>query len=471
MTKTRTRFAPSPTGFMHLGNLRTALYAYLIAKLNNGDFLLRIEDTDTNRLVEGSLEFIYKALSITGIEYDEGPEKEGSYGPYIQSQRRDIYQKYANQLIELGGAYHCFCEKTEDSPTETKKPHRCNCHDLSTNEIEKKCTAPHVIRQLIPIGNTTFVDNIYGEITVDNNELENQVLVKADGLPTYNFANVVDDHLMKITHVIRGSEYLSSTPKYNLLYKSFGWQIPIYIHLPLILNENKEKLSKRKGDANFEDLIEDGFLPQAITNYIALLGWAPTNNQEIFSLQELVQNFNIDGISKSPAVFDMAKLTWFNAEYIKALPPQQFYEMAKPYLEQSIKKPFDLQKIAAYTQSRVNFAKEVAGLTDFVDNLPNYSSDLFVHKKMKTTKENSLSALKTILPILSAQQNFDHTSLHTAVSEEIKRLEIKNSLILWPIRTALSGKATSFCGAIELLELFGKEESLRRVHIGIEKLS
>ncbi|MCL1996222.1 MAG: glutamate--tRNA ligase [Defluviitaleaceae bacterium] len=480
----RTRFAPSPTGFMHLGNLRTALYAYLIAKNNNGAFLLRIEDTDTSRLVEGSLQFIYKTLNQAGIIYDEGPEKEGDCGPYIQSQRRDIYQKYAKELIKKGRAYYCFCQKEEkgekdDSEKEqltNKQPFRCHCPDspkkaqITEHSTQHSIEAPYVIRQLIPQGSTTFIDTVYGEITVNNDELENQVLIKADGMPTYNFANVVDDHLMKITHVVRGSEYLSSTPKYNLLYNSFGWEIPAYIHLPLILNENKEKLSKRRGDANFEDLIEEGFLPQAVINYIALLGWAPGSNQEIFTLQELAENFHLDGISKSPAVFDRAKLTWFNGEYIKTLTPEDFYEMALPYLQSNIKTPVNLQKVAGYTQSRVNFAKEVTDLVDFIDQLPNYSTELFVHKKMKTNLENSLASLNSILPILESIDDFTYDTLHTAVFAEIERQGVKNSLVLWPIRTAISGKPTSFCGAIELLELFGKEESLNRIKIGIQKL-
>lgn len=459
---------------MHLGNLRTALYAYLVAKKEQGTFILRIEDTDQNRLVKGALDFILNALQIVGINYDEGPEKEGEYGPYVQTLRKEIYIAYAKELIQKKGAYYCFCKKGDEVETEdggTGAPHRCNCHTLTTNEVNDNiANRQWVIRQIIPTGFTTFNDIVYGEITVQNEELENQILIKTDGLPTYNFANVIDDYLMKITHVIRGSEYLSSTPKYNLLYNAFGWEVPNYIHLPLILNENKEKLSKRRGDANFNDLLQQGYLPQAIINYIALLGWSPNNNEEIFTLNELVQIFDTSGISKSPSVFDITKLTWFNTEYIKKMDKTTYYELALPYLRKSITRDINIQKICEYTQSRVSFIHEICDLVDFIDELPNYSTSLYLHKKMKTTKEGSLQVLNNILPILSDVQHFNYESLHNVILNEITRTQVKSSLVLWPIRTALTGKPTSFCGAIELLELLQKEECIKRINIAIQKL-
>lgn len=471
----RTRFAPSPTGFMHIGNLRTALYAYLIAKHNEGVFLLRIEDTDQARLVEGSTDFIYKTLEQTGITYDEGPTKDGGFGPYIQSKRLNIYKEKALELVKLGGAYFCFCEKVEDKEDiSEKKPFRCECSKLHSSEIEEKIKKPHAIRQIIPSGKTTFVDSIYGEITVDNEEIENQVLLKADGYPTYNFANVIDDNLMKITHVIRGSEYLSSAPKYNLLYKSFGWDIPTYIHLPLIVGSDKAKLSKRNGDANFSDLIEEGYLAEAIINYIAMLGWSPSKiegeNQEIFSLQELIKIFDIRNIGKSPAVFDKTKLTWFNAQYLQKIELEDFYKLALPYLQKSITRDIDLRKIAVFLQSRVNFMKDISELVTFVDDLPYYDIELYNHKKMKTNSTNSLNTLTSILPYLENTEDFSHENLNFIIKDTIERLGVKNGVVLWPIRTAITGTPTSFCGAVELLELFGKEECLRRIQIGIDKL-
>ena len=473
----RTRFAPSPTGFMHLGNLRSALYAYLFAKNSKGTFLLRIEDTDQTRQVEGALEAIYRGLETAGIKYAEGPNVGGDYGPYIQTQRRDLYKKYALELIEKGGAYFCFCSKSEEEMQDDeedikgKKPHRCDCKNLPKTEIEEKIKSDHVIRGVVPKGTTTFSDEVFGDITVDNDTLEEGVLLKSDGLPTYNFANVVDDHLMEITHVIRGSEYLSSSPKYNIIYKNFGWDIPKYIHLPLIVNENKEKLSKRRGDAGFEDLLEEGFLPEAVVNYIAMLGWSPATNQEMFTLQELEQAFSLSGISKSPSVFDKVKLTWFNAEYIKKMDTDKYFDMVLPYLSESIKTPIDLKRVAGYTQSRVNFVKEVSDLVDFIDELPNYDIELYTHKKMKTDPENSLVSLKEILEPLKNLQHFSVESVKDVINKKVEEMGVKNSLILWPIRTAVSGKPTSFCGAAELLELLGKEESIRRIEIGIEKLT
>ena len=471
----RTRFAPSPTGFMHLGNLRTALYAYLFAKNNKGTFMLRVEDTDQGRLVEGSLEAIYQGLATAGIVYTEGPNVGGAYGPYIQSERREIYKEHALALIKKGGAYFCFCKKSEEvveaAEEQDRKPHRCDCKTLDQAEIDTRLKSEEsVIRQIIPAGTTTFTDEVFGQITVENDTLEEGVLLKGDGLPTYNFANVVDDHLMAITHVIRGTEYLTSSPKYNILYNAFGWDIPKYIHLPLILNESKEKLSKRKGDAGFEDLLAAGFLPEAIVNYIALLGWSPATNQEMFTLKALEDAFSLSGVSKSPSVFDRVKLTWFNGEYIKAMDETTYFEQVKPYLEASIKTPVDLKKVAHYTQSRVNFIKEAVELVDFIDVLPDYDISLYTHKKMKTNSENSLTALRAILPELKALQPFNLESVKEMIDKKVAELEVKNALILWPIRTAVSGKPTSFCGAAELIELLGQVESIRRIEKGIEKL-
>ncbi len=476
----RTRFAPSPTGFMHIGNLRTALYEYLIAKSNGGKFILRIEDTDRERLVEGAVDLIYKTLKLAGINHDEGPDIGGQFAPYIQSERKNDYLAYAKKLVEDGKAYYCFCTKERLEKLHEDNKHAKYdryCLSLSKEEIENNLNnnVPFVIRQLIPEGETSFSDYVFGDITVKNEEIEDQILIKSDGLPTYNFANVVDDHLMQITHVLRGSEYLSSTPKYNILYNAFNWEIPTYMHLPLILNSNGEKLSKRKGDASFEDLIEQGFLPEAIVNYIALLGWSPSENKEFFTMDELIAHFNPTGLSKSPSVFDMQKLTWFNGEYIKKLSPEKFYELALPYLQNainSIKRSVDFLKISAMVQSRVNFVKEVVSLVDFIDALPEYDTELFVHKKMKTTKESSLESLQKVLPFIEETEleDFNEKAIHDSIMEFIAKCGVKNSQMLWPIRTALSGKPTSPCGATELISLLGKGESIRRINIAIEKL-
>lgn len=466
----RTRFAPSPTGFMHIGNLRTALYEYLIAKSEDGKFILRIEDTDQGRIVDGSVEAIYKTLGIAGLQHDEGPDVGGDFGPYIQSERKASYMEYAKQLVEKESAYYCFCTKDR----EQSQPYDRHCLKLSKEEISEnlKNDKPFVIRQLIPDGQTTFSDEVYGDITVENNTLDDQVLIKSDGLPTYNFANVVDDHLMRITHVVRGSEYLSSTPKYNLLYTALEWEIPTYIHLPLILNGDGEKLSKRKGDASFEDLLEEGYLPEAIVNYIALLGWSPSDNNEFFTLQELIQAFDTKALSKSPSIFDTQKLKWMNSEYFKRMDDSKFYDIALPYLEQNVKREgVDLKKLAAMLKARVEFAKDIVALVDFIDEIPVYEIDLYVHKKMKTTLEIAKSSLESILPILESIQEFSNDNIHSAVMEHIETLGIKNGQMLWPIRTALSGKPTSPCGATELAELLGKEETLRRIQLGIEKLT
>ncbi len=474
----RTRFAPSPTGYMHIGNLRTALYEYLIAKSGGGQFILRIEDTDQERLVEGAQDVIYNTLRIAGLAHDEGPDVGGPCGPYVQSQRRHLYMDYAKQLVEAGQAYYCFCSKERLDALHEADAHSKydrHCLHLPKEEVAKRLEAGEsaVIRQFIPEGSTTFHDEVFGDITVNHEEIEDQVLIKSDGLPTYNFANVVDDHLMSITHVLRGSEYLSSTPKYNLLYDAFGWEKPVYMHLPLILNANGEKLSKRKGDASFEDLIAQGFLPEAVMNYIALLGWSPRENREFFTLEELAEAFDPKGLSKAPSIFDVTKLTWMNGEYMKKLSPEQFYQMVLPVLEKAIqRKDIDLKWVAAMVQSRVNFVHEAAPLVDFIDALPTYDPELYVHKKMKTTPENALASLKEVLPLLEAETDCDWTeeNLHGKLLALVEKLGIKNGQMLWPVRTALSGKPSSPCGATELLVLLGKEDSLNRIRQGITLL-
>ena len=417
MEKIRTRFAPSPTGRMHVGNLRTALYTYLIAKHEGGDFILRIEDTDQERHVEGAEGIIYRTLEKTGLIHDEGPDKDGGYGPYVQSERQKagIYMEYAKKLVEKGEAYYCFC--TQERLNSLKKTvngeeimvYDKHCLHLTKEEVEANLKAgkPFVIRQNNPKeGTTTFHDEIYGDITVDNAELDDMVLIKSDGYPTYNFANVVDDHLMKITHVVRGNEYLSSSPKYNRLYDAFGWKVPVYVHCPTITNEEHKKLSKRSGHSSFEDLLEQGFLTEAIVNFVALLGWSPTDNQEFFTLEELVKAFDYHNMSKSPAVFDMTKLRWMNGEYIKKMDDEKFFELAKPYLEAAIKKPLDLKKIAGMVKTRIETLCDIADQVDFFEEMPEYSADMYIHKKMKTTKENSLETLKEVQVWEKSQKKF-----------------------------------------------------------------
>ncbi len=474
----RTRFAPSPTGYMHIGNLRTALYEYLVAKSKGGSFILRIEDTDKNRQVDDSVDVIYNTLKIAGLKYDEGPNVGGEYGPYIQSERKNNYLDFAKKLVEKGEAYYCFCtkERLESLQGENDKDissYDRHCTNLSKEEVEEnlKNNVPYVIRQFIKEGTTTFKDEVYGEITVENDTLDDQILIKADGYPTYNFANVIDDHLMKITHVVRGSEYLSSTPKYNLLYDAFGYDIPTYVHLPLIQNENGEKLSKRRGDASFEDLLSEGFLPEAVINYIALLGWAPSDNREIFSLEELIEAFDVKGISKSPSKFDVKKLSWLNAEYFKKMDDEVFFEMSKDILKESIKRDdIDLKYISKIVKSRITFLKDIPELVDFIDTAFEYDKDLFLHKKMKTTHENSLVSLEKVLPLLETITDWSHDNLEEQIMGLIKEMEIKNGIMLWPLRTALSCKPTSPCGGFDLLVLLGKEESLKRIKAGIELL-
>ncbi|MGN0466017.1 MAG: glutamate--tRNA ligase [Lachnospiraceae bacterium] len=481
MSKVRTRFAPSPTGRMHVGNLRTALYAYLIAKHEGGDFILRIEDTDQVRLVEGAVDIIYRTLKKTGLIHDEGPDIGGEVGPYVQSERQasGIYLEYAKKLIEKGEAYYCFCDeerleslKTEISGKEIVQYDK-HCLHLSKEEVEEKLASgiPYVIRQNNPTeGTTYFMDDIYGKIEVDNSELDDMILIKSDGYPTYNFANVVDDHLMGITHVVRGNEYLSSTPKYNRLYEAFGWEIPTYVHCPLITNEEHKKLSKRSGHSSFEDLQEQGFLTEAIINFVALLGWSPENNQEIFSLEELVKEFDYHHMSKSPAVFDMVKLSWMNGEYIKKMDNEAFYEMAIPYVKEVIKKDMDLEKICDLVKTRIERFTDIAGHIDFFEELPDYDVTMYKHKKMKTNEENSLTVLKELYPIYEAEDNYDRNHLYEVTMAYVKEKGIKNGQAMWPVRTAVSGKQMTPGGAFEIMEIVGKEEALRRIQIGIQKL-
>ncbi len=481
MSRVRTRYAPSPTGRMHVGNLRTALYAYLIAKHQGGDFLLRIEDTDQERFVEGATEIIYRTLEKTGLVHDEGPDKDGGVGPYVQSQRQaaGIYLEYAKKLIEKGQAYYCFCDQERlDSLKRTVNGEEImtydkHCLHLSKEEIEANLAAgkPYVIRQNNPTeGTTTFHDEIYGDISVDNSELDDMVLIKSDGYPTYNFANVVDDHLMGITHVVRGNEYLSSSPKYNRLYDAFGWEVPVYVHCPLITNEEHKKLSKRSGHASYEDLIEQGFLSEAVVNYVALLGWSPEDNREIFSLEELVEVFDYRHMSKSPAVFDMTKLKWMNGEYIKAMDFERFFEMAEPYIRQVVTKNLDLKKIGAMVKTRIEIFPDIAGHIDFFQEMPEYDTEMYCHKKMKSTKETSLEILNEVLPILEKQEDYKNDGLYGSLSRYVEEKGVKTGFVMWPIRTAVSGKQMTPAGATEIMEVLGKEESLARIRKGIEKL-
>ncbi|NLF35410.1 MAG: glutamate--tRNA ligase [Clostridiales bacterium] len=480
----RTRFAPSPTGYMHVGNLRTALYTWLIARGGGGAFLLRIEDTDQERLIEGAVQTIYDTLSKCGLSWDEGPDVGGPVGPYVQTQRRDLYGRYAGLLMEKGGAYRCFCGKErldalhDAAGGKHVAKYDGHCRHLSQQEIDEKLAqgVPCVIRQSIPgQGTTTFSDAVFGDITVDNDTLDDNVLIKSDGLPTYNFANVVDDHLMGVTHVVRGSEYLSSTPKYNLLYEAFGWTIPTYIHCAPVMRDAHNKMSKRHGDPSYEDLIAQGFLSEAVVNYVALLGWSPRGalaEREFFSLDELAQVFDIGGISKSPAIFDLEKLKYFNASYLRAMSPEAFYAAAKPCLAQAIRNPaIDLALVAPLVQGRCDTLLDIAPQVDFFDALPAYSNELYVHKKMKTTTENSLEALRAVLPVLEALDQWTHDALHEALIGLAQRLELKNGRILWPVRTALSGKAVTPGGATELCRILGREETLRRIRAGITQLS
>ena len=484
MKKVRTRFAPSPTGRMHVGNLRTALYAYLIAKHEGGDFMLRIEDTDQERYVEGALDIIYRTLEKTGLVHDEGPDKDGGVGPYVQSERQasGIYMKYAKQLIEQGDAYYCFCDKERLESLKTSVSedgtqivnYDKHCLHLSKEEIEANLAAgkPYVVRINMPTeGTTTFHDEIYGDITVPNAELDDMILIKSDGYPTYNFANVIDDHLMNITHVARGNEYLSSAPKYNRLYEAFGWEVPVYVHCPLITDENHKKLSKRCGHSSYEDLLDQGFVSEAIVNYVALLGWCPQDNREIFSLPELVEAFDYHHMSKSPAVFDINKLKWMNGEYLKAMDFDKFYELAEPYIKKVITKDYDLKKIASLIKSRIEILPDIKDQIDFFEAVPEYDTAMYCHKKMKTNEETSLEVLKEILPRLEAWDDYSNDALFGLLKGFAEEKGYKNGYVMWPVRTAVSGKQNTPGGATEIMEVLGKAESVERIKNAIELLS
>lgn len=484
MKKVRTRFAPSPTGRMHVGNLRTALYAYLIAKHEGGDFMLRIEDTDQERYVEGALDIIYRTLEKTGLVHDEGPDKDGGVGPYVQSERQasGIYMKYAKQLIEQGDAYYCFCDKERLESLKTSVSedgtqivnYDKHCLHLSKEEIEANLAAgkPYVVRINMPTeGTTTFHDEIYGDITVPNAELDDMILIKSDGYPTYNFANVIDDHLMNITHVVRGNEYLSSAPKYNRLYEAFGWEVPVYVHCPLITDENHKKLSKRCGHSSYEDLLDQGFVSEAIVNYVALLGWCPQDNREIFSLPELVEAFDYHHMSKSSAVFDINKLKWMNGEYLKAMDFDKFYELAEPYIKKVITKDYDLKKIASLIKSRIEILPDIKDQIDFFEAVPEYDTAMYCHKKMKTNEETSLEVLKEILPRLEAWDDYSNDALFGLLKGFAEEKGYKNGYVMWPVRTAVSGKQNTPGGATEIMEVLGKAESVERIKNAIELLS
>ncbi len=481
--KIRTRYAPSPTGRMHVGNLRSALYEFLIAKHEGGDFILRIEDTDQERFVEGAVDIIYRTMEKTGLIHDEGPDKDKGFGPYVQSERMKtgLYLEYAKKLIDKGEAYYCFCDKErlatlKSEVVEGKEitVYDKHCLHLSKEEVEANLAAgkPYVIRQNNPTeGTTTFHDELYGDITVENAELDDMILIKSDGYPTYNFANVVDDHLMGITHVVRGNEYLSSSPKYNRLYDAFGWEVPTYVHLPLITDENHKKLSKRSGHSSFEDLLEQGFLTEAVVNYIALLGWSPEDNNEIFTLDELIKKFDYRRINKSPAVFDINKLKWMNGEYFKAMDPDKFYELALPYLKESLPETMNLKKISEMVRTRIEVFPDIAEMVDFFKELPVYDNAMYEHKKMKTTKESSLQVLKDLLPMFEAHEEYTNDSLYGVLQEYVTNTGCKNGYAIWPVRTAVSGKQMTPAGATEIMEILGKEESLKRIRKGIEQLS
>lgn len=479
----RTRFAPSPTGYMHIGNLRTALYTYLIAKKGNGKFILRIEDTDQERYVEGAVDIIYRTLKTVGLNWDEGPDVGGPVGPYIQSERMGLFKQYAEELVAKGEAYYCFCDK--ERLTELKAVQEASgvnpmydrhCRNLSKEEIDEKLKSgiPYVIRQKIPeTGTTTFHDELYGDITVDNSTLDDQILLKTDGMPTYNFANVVDDHLMGITHVVRGNEYLASAPKYNLLYQAFGWEVPTYIHVEHIMKDKHNKLSKRNGDASFEDLMAKGYLSEAVINYIALLGWAPKGEREIFTLEELIEEFDINGLSKSPAIFDPLKLKAINGEYIRKLTPEKFYEYALPYIKETVKRDdVDLSKISALLQNRTEVFADIPEQVDFIDAMPDYELALYENKKMKTNADTALVALEASLPVLEAidEENWKFDFIHDRLFELIAKMEVKNGYILWPVRVAISGKQFTPGGAFEIAEIIGKADTIARMKRSIEML-
>lgn len=479
MTKTRTRFAPSPTGYMHIGNLRTALYEYLVAKKDGGDFILRIEDTDQSRYVEGAVDIIYDTLKTVGLNHDEGPDCPGDCGPYVQSERLPIYLEYAKKLVELGGAHYCFCdveeiERQKEEAANEGKSYKFSdpCRFLSKEEVAARLAnnEPYVIRQTInPIGKTTFHDEVYGDIEVDNDTLDESILLKSDGYPTYNFANVIDDHLMGITHVVRGNEYLSSTPKYNLIYNSFGWDIPKYIHCAPVMKDEQHKLSKRNGDASFQDLVKKGYLPEAILNYIALLGWSPETDQEIYSLEELTQAFSVERINRAPAIFDIEKLTWMNGVYLREKSIEAFEALAKPYYA-SLKPEFDQTEISKILQPRVSILTEIPEMIDFFNEMPDYDIALHVNKKMKTTLEIALKSLSLCKDLLSQMDQWQQDVIHDGLMNLAKEKGMKNGQLLFPLRLALTGKKFTPGGAIEIAHILGKEEAIRRIEVGIKKL-
>ena len=481
MKKVRTRFAPSPTGYMHIGNLRTALFEYLIAKHEGGDFILRIEDTDQGRLVEGATDIIYDTLRTVGLKHDEGPDVGGDHGPYVQSERLPMYKAYAEQLVELGGAHYCFCSE-EEIERQRKEADSLGisfkyddpCKHISLEEAKARVAAgePYVIRQTINnVGETYFDDEVYGRIEFDTDVLDESVLIKSDGFPTYNFANIIDDHQMEITHVVRGNEYLSSTPKYNLIYEAYGWDIPTYVHVPPVMKDEHHKLSKRNGDASFQDLVAKGYLPEAILNYIALLGWSPETEQEIYTLDELIKVFNISRISKSPAIFDIDKLTWMNGVYLRNMDLDQYYDLVKPYLEEAIHSKVDLRSVARILQPRVDTLAQIKESVDFIDELPEYDCAMYIHKKMKTTLEISLRSLNAAREALAALDDWsEEETIHDLLLSLPKQLEMKNGQVLWPVRTAITGKQFTPGGAIEIAHILGKEETLKRIDRGIAKL-
>lgn len=485
MSKIRTRFAPSPTGRMHVGNLRTALYAYLIAKHEGGDFILRVEDTDQERFVEGALDIIYRTLEKTGLVHDEGPDKDGGYGPYVQSERNTtgLYLKYAKQLVDQGDAYYCFCDKERLASLKTTVSegggtdiivYDKHCLGLSKEEVESNLAAgkPWVIRLNVPNdGATAFHDEIYGDITVPNEELDDMILIKSDGYPTYNFANVIDDHLMEITHVVRGNEYLSSAPKYNRLYQAFGWDVPVYVHCPLITDETHKKLSKRCGHSSYEDLIEQGFVSEAVVNFVALLGWSPADTREIFSLEDLVKAFDYHHMNKSPSVFDTVKLKWMNGEYLKMMDFDRFYEMAEPYMKEIITKDYDLKKIAGLIKTRIEVFPDIKEQIDFFEELPEYDIEMYTHKKMKTNAQTSLEVLRDLLPLFEAQEDYSNDALFETLKNYVTEKGFKNGYVMWPVRTAVSGKQNTPGGATEIMDIIGKEESLKRIKIAVDKLA
>lgn len=478
MNKVRTRFAPSPTGYLHIGGLRTALYGFLFAKKHGGDFILRIEDTDTTRYVDGSVEIIYDTMKDSGIMHDEGPDVGGNYGPYIQSERKGLYLQYAKELVEKGGAYYCFCspervESLRDGDGNVR--YDKHCLNLSKEEIQAKIDAgePYVIRQNVPLeGAGSYHDLVYGDITVEYKDIEDGILIKTDGMPTYNFANVVDDHLMNITHVIRGTEYLSSTPKYNLMYDAFGWERPVYIHLPPIMKDAQHKLSKRNGDASYADFVEKGYVKEAIVNYIALLGWSPKTNDEKLSLNELIENFSLEGIGKSPAIFDEVKMKWLSGEYIKQMSNEEFVARADEFLKKSkVYGKYDLIKIANLLKTRVEIFSEIPDKINFLEEFGEYDLSIYTHKKMKTDTEIA----KTVLPLaresIAKLKEFTFDSVHDCMMELVSKLGVKNGQVFWCVRVAISGKESTPGGVMEIAELLGKEETLRRLDYSIELLN